>query len=102
MQPSKFVLYRVSRRPTDLAGLLATLIWGRAGDGAALDGAWFHFRKRKGFTKDRVCLATRSGLFDIRPIRVATEADWLYLESRVGLEWRWWRNCFCVTRRLFR
>lgn len=102
MQPSGFALYRVSRRPTDFFGLLTTLIWGRAGDGVAIDGAWFHFRKRKGFVQDDIRLAMRAGIFDIRPIRVATSADWLYLKSQVGLEWRWWRNCFCVTRRLFR
>lgn len=101
MHGSESTLYRISVRPSTILGLLASLMVGRAGDGAAIGNDWYHFRRGSGFVRDDLRIAGRSGACDILPVRAATEEDRAYLESLIGTPWRWWCNCFCVTRGLW-
>lgn len=102
MPIAESALCKVSVRPSNIAGLVVALLFGRAGDGAAIGEDWYHFRRGAGFVRDDLRVATRCGAYDIIPIRPASQADREYLEGLVGEPWKWWRNCFCVTRRLWR
>ena len=97
------LLYRVSLRPLTGLGFLASLVCGRGGDGAAIGDDWYHFRHGYGFCKDSLSIARRAAtIYDIIIIRAATDADRVYLESQVGRLWKWYRNCFSMTARLWR
>ena len=96
------MLYRVTKRPDCLSGLVACIFTGAASVSIIVGERWGQFH-RTGPLAGVFVISPAAEAFaredlDIEPIRPETTEDDAFLDATEGKPWRPWHNCFSVMR----
>lgn len=92
------MLYKVTKRADDFAGIVATLFTGAGSVSAVVGGEWGHFHRTGFMTGEFVVepAANVSGKagYDFQPVRPSGPKDYDFIHVLRGKPWRLWHNCF--------